>query len=154
VGWIRLWPFPFRTQTPCLTIRFQSTPLPNTPQRVWEVNSQGSIPYVPYLRAPFYVWVGRPWSDAATQLVHEQRVEAPPLFPPTFLYTQSWEDPEPDMKVHVCVGGGGGDWVIGRARVGWRLDGRRTLFETTANRPRRCRQRRNHRQPPPPPNAR
>lgn len=30
---------------------------------------------------------------------HENRVERPPLFPPTFLYTQSWEDPEPDMKV-------------------------------------------------------
>lgn len=30
---------------------------------------------------------------------HEARVERPPLFPPTFLYTQSWEDPEPDMKV-------------------------------------------------------
>ncbi len=28
-------------------------------ERVWELNSQGSIPYVPYLRAPFYVWVGR-----------------------------------------------------------------------------------------------
>lgn len=68
-------------------------------ERVWEVNSQGSIPYVPYLRAPFYAWIGRPWGDAAKQLVHEQRVEAPPLFPPTFLYTQSWEDPEPDMEV-------------------------------------------------------
>jgi hypothetical protein len=32
-------------------------------QREWEVNSEGSIPYVPYLRAPFYVWVGRPWND-------------------------------------------------------------------------------------------
>ncbi len=26
-------------------------------------------------------------------------MEAPPLFPPTFLYTQSWEDPQPDMEV-------------------------------------------------------
>jgi betaine lipid synthase len=72
---------------------------------VWEHNSQGSIPYVPYLRAPFYVWIGRPWADAAKSLVHEQRVEAPPLFPPTFLYTQSWEDPEPDMKVGAWGGG-------------------------------------------------
>jgi betaine lipid synthase len=70
---------------------------------VWEVNSQGSIPYVPYLRAPFYAWIGRPWGDAAKQLVHEQRVEAPPLFPPTFLYTQSWEDPEPDMEVGLVL---------------------------------------------------
>jgi betaine lipid synthase len=69
---------------------------------VWEINSQGSIPYVPYLRAPWYVWVGRPWQDAGGKVIgvhHEQRVEAPARFPPTFLYTQSWEDPEPDMKV-------------------------------------------------------
>jgi betaine lipid synthase len=26
--------------------------------RVWECNGQGSIPYVPYLRAPYYVWIG------------------------------------------------------------------------------------------------
>lgn len=25
-------------------------------------------------------------------------MEAPPLFPPTFLYNSSWEDPEKDMK--------------------------------------------------------
>lgn len=31
--------------------------------------------------------------------LHEERVERPPMFPPTFLYTQSWEDPEPDMEV-------------------------------------------------------
>lgn len=84
---------------PFPSFRVQPTPSAPSPQRVWEHNSQGSIPYVPYLRAPYYVWVGRPWGDAAKQLVHEQRVEAPPLFPPTFLYTQSWEDPEPDMKV-------------------------------------------------------
>ena len=34
--------------------------LDHTMERIWEFNSQGSIPYVPYLRAPFYVWVGRP----------------------------------------------------------------------------------------------
>jgi len=132
-------------------------------ERVWEYNGEGSIPYVPWLRAPYYVWVGRPWRDGgsvtggASPLAggggasdaggggggadadgtgaaalaargpsptpsmqalqrlelaaalggrlgsgrrhHEQRVEAPPLFPPTFLYTQSWEDPDPDHKV-------------------------------------------------------
>jgi len=26
---------------------------------VWEWNDEGSIPYVPFLRAPYYVWVGR-----------------------------------------------------------------------------------------------
>ena len=137
-------------------------------ERVWEFNGEGSIPYVPYLRAPFYVWIGRPWRDGGSGATtaggngalagsglllgngggaspvpggssdggglspsgrsidgtaalsptpsmqlqhrlalaaalgrrhHEQKVEAPPLFPPTFLYTQSWEDPEPDHKV-------------------------------------------------------
>jgi betaine lipid synthase len=29
-------------------------------ERVWEINSQGSIPYVPYFRAPYYVWIGQP----------------------------------------------------------------------------------------------
>lgn len=58
------------------------------------------IPHrVPYLRAPYYAWVGRPWADARSCIHHEQKVERPALFPPTFLYTQSWEDPEPDMKV-------------------------------------------------------
>jgi betaine lipid synthase len=68
-------------------------------ERQWEINSEGSIPWVPYLRAPFFVWLGRPWADTAKQAHHEQKIEAPALFPPTFLYTQSWEDPEPDMKV-------------------------------------------------------
>lgn len=58
---------------------------------------QGSIPYVPYLRAPYYVWVGHV-PQLATVLA-ENKVEAPPMFPPTFLYTQSWEDPRPDMEV-------------------------------------------------------
>lgn len=58
---------------------------------------QGSIPYVPVLRAPFYVWVGRPRPGAG--ILTEARVEAPPCFPPTFLYTQSWEDPRADMQV-------------------------------------------------------
>ncbi|KAF6256794.1 hypothetical protein COO60DRAFT_1656840 [Scenedesmus sp. NREL 46B-D3] len=72
-------------------------------ERQWEINSEGSIPWVPYLRAPFFVWLGRPWADSAKQAAHEQKVEAPALFPPTFLYTQSWEDPEPDMKVmRIC----------------------------------------------------
>lgn len=30
---------------------------------------------------------------------HEVLVESPPMFPPTFLYTMSWEDPDVDMKV-------------------------------------------------------
>jgi hypothetical protein len=95
-------------------------------ERVWEVNSQGSIPYVPYLRAPYYVWLGRPWQDGGKVGVHhEQKVEAPPLFPPTFLYTQSWEDPEPDMRVSVAghmmcwAGLGGGLGAGGRLSAIW-----------------------------------
>lgn len=56
---------------------------------------------MPYLRAPYYVWVGRLRHDDEVQA--ETRVEAPPLFPPTFLYTQSWEDPRPDMEVSFCL---------------------------------------------------
>ena len=52
---------------------------------------------MPYLRAPYYVWVGHV-PQMATVLA-ENKVEAPPMFPPTFLYTQSWEDPRPDMEV-------------------------------------------------------
>uniref|UniRef100_A0A7S0URH5 Betaine lipid synthase n=1 Tax=Polytomella parva TaxID=51329 RepID=A0A7S0URH5_9CHLO len=66
-------------------------------ERVYERNSEGSIPYVPYLRAPYYIWIGQKHTDG--HATHDVKVERPPLFPPTFLYTQSWEDPEPDMKV-------------------------------------------------------
>jgi betaine lipid synthase len=56
-------------------------------ERAWERNSEGSIPYVPYLRAPYYIWLGRhPQFDHAEV---EIKVEPPVLFPPTFLYTQS-----------------------------------------------------------------
>ncbi|KAL6768795.1 BTA1 [Auxenochlorella protothecoides x Auxenochlorella symbiontica] len=66
--------------------------------RVWERNGEGTIPYVPApLRCPFYVWLGRAPTLAA-QLV-EPKVEAPPCFPPTFLYTQSWEDPAVDEPI-------------------------------------------------------
>eukprot|EP00193_Tetraselmis_chui_P003477 CAMPEP_0177768144 /NCGR_PEP_ID=MMETSP0491_2-20121128/9552_1 /TAXON_ID=63592 /ORGANISM="Tetraselmis chuii, Strain PLY429" /LENGTH=701 /DNA_ID=CAMNT_0019284907 /DNA_START=236 /DNA_END=2341 /DNA_ORIENTATION=+ len=65
--------------------------------RVYEYNGEGGIPYVPLLRAPYFIWIGQ----KDTMFVHhtEARVEAPPLFPPTFLYSQSWEDPHPDIEV-------------------------------------------------------
>lgn len=142
--------------------------------RVWEFNDEGSIPYVPYLRAPYYVWIGRvpkletllvenkvpsrlpsptlrslsmnstclsrlsclPCLSRASVLwtagftIHEPdrdsepapealppaagpdpgptaarstQVEAPAFFPPSFLYTQSWEDPRAD-EPHLQVG--------------------------------------------------
>ena len=54
---------------------------------------------MPFLRAPYYVWVGHV-PQLATVLA-ENKVEAPPMFPPTFLYTMSWEDPRPDMEVRM-----------------------------------------------------
>lgn len=58
---------------------------------------QGSIPYVPFLRAPYYVWIGR--VPQLATIMAESKTEAPSGFPATFLYTQSWEDPRPDMQV-------------------------------------------------------
>jgi betaine lipid synthase len=62
--------------------------------RVWEYNDEGSIPYVPYFRAPYYVAIYT--VPKLESLLVENKVEAPPRFPPTFLYTQSWEDPHKD----------------------------------------------------------
>ncbi|KAL4857543.1 DNA mismatch repair protein 6 [Chlorella vulgaris] len=75
--------------------------------RVWEYNDEGSIPYVPYFRAPWYCWVGR--IPKLETLLVENKVEAPAFFPPSFLYTQSWEDPradEPYLQINekdVCL---------------------------------------------------
>lgn len=52
---------------------------------------------MPFLRAPYYVWVGH--VPQLATVMTENKVEAPPMFPPTFLYTMSWEDPRPDMEV-------------------------------------------------------
>ena len=64
---------------------------------------QGSIPYVPFLRAPYYIWIGR--VPQLSTILAEPKTEAPSGFPATFLYTMSWEDPRPDMQVrHLCTG--------------------------------------------------
>ena len=90
-------------------------------ERLWEENGEGGIPYVPYLRAPWYAWVGRAERGGgianaaaafrgggggaggavfALQQRHvEPAPEAPSAFPPTFLYTMSWEDPRADEGV-------------------------------------------------------
>lgn len=62
--------------------------------RVWEYNDEGSIPYVPLLRAPYYVGIYK--VPKLSTILVENKVEAPARFPPTFLYTQSWEDPRVD----------------------------------------------------------
>ena len=66
--------------------------------RSFEFNSHGSIPYVPWLRAPWYMWIGTK-KQANNNVGAEVRAERPPLFPPTFLYNQSWEDPDRDVPV-------------------------------------------------------
>ena len=71
--------------------------------RVWEYNDEGSIPWVPFFRAPYYVALYR-IPKLETMLI-ESKVEAPPMFPPTFLYTQSWEDPDVDAP-HLRAGPG------------------------------------------------
>ena len=78
--------------------------------RLAEWNGAGSIPYVPVLRAPYYVWLGRRKTKAEVLGSEvEERAEAPPLFPPTFLYSQSWEDPRPDLEVLGTARGPGAD---------------------------------------------
>jgi len=69
--------------------------------RVWEFNDEGAIPWVPFFRAPYFVALYQ--VPKLETLLVESRAEAPPLFPPTFLYTQSWEDPETD-EPHLLVG--------------------------------------------------
>jgi betaine lipid synthase len=63
---------------------------------LYEHNSSGPIPYVPWLRAPYYIWIGN--KTGKTNHVISEHKEAPIHFPPTFLYHQSWEDPVPDEE--------------------------------------------------------
>eukprot|EP00270_Netrium_digitus_P017940 TRINITY_DN6727_c0_g1_i1.p1 TRINITY_DN6727_c0_g1~~TRINITY_DN6727_c0_g1_i1.p1 ORF type:complete len:684 (+),score=143.97 TRINITY_DN6727_c0_g1_i1:121-2172(+) len=80
--------------------------LEHTLEPVYEYNGRGKIPYVPYLRAPFYIWIGRlrdgdqsnRWRFPA-RASDEFESKRPPGFPPTFLYSLSWEDPREDDKV-------------------------------------------------------
>ncbi|KAL2643503.1 hypothetical protein R1flu_011090 [Riccia fluitans] len=72
---------------------------------VYEYNSGGKIPYVPYIQAPYYVWIGRPFNCSKVNLQRfparasdEFEAKRPPTFPPTFLYSLSWEDPREDDK--------------------------------------------------------
>ena len=63
---------------------------------IHEHNSYGSIPYLRFLNAPYYVWIGTKDKEHAKTHVSIQHTKAPPLFPPTFLYHQCWEDPDVD----------------------------------------------------------
>jgi betaine lipid synthase len=68
----------------------------NKLKTLYEHNSSGPIPYVPFLRAPYYIWIGN--KTGKTNHVISEHKEAPIHFPPTFLYHQSWEDPIPDEE--------------------------------------------------------
>lgn len=65
--------------------------------RVWEYNGRGSLPYVPVLKAPYFVWVGKKNTDRIAET--ERMNSRPHLFPATFLYSLSWEDPRADEPV-------------------------------------------------------
>ncbi|GAQ92949.1 betaine lipid synthase [Klebsormidium nitens] len=80
--------------------------LEHSMEPVYEYNSSGRIPYVPYLRAPYYIWVGRHKKLQVVNLTRfpvratdDIECRRPKGFPPTFLYSLSWEDPREDAKV-------------------------------------------------------
>ena len=69
----------------------------------YEYNDTGSIPYLPVVRPPFYVWIGRPKGVGSKRA--SERHNQPPRakagwgFPTTFIYSMTWEDPEVDSHV-------------------------------------------------------
>lgn len=69
-----------------LTHRFQS---------YYEYKTSGWLPYT-YMKAPYYIWIGHRRQSAKANTVMIRRSKAPAFFPPTFLYHQSWEDPDVD----------------------------------------------------------
>jgi len=66
--------------------------------RAWEVNADGRIPYVPFIRAPWYAYLATPKSAAKAPIAATTATPAPSplarLFSPTatFIYSVSWED--------------------------------------------------------------
>lgn len=66
----------------------------------YEYQSVGRLPYVPLIKAPWYLWIGT--KQKYTPSWQSQMISAPnatALFPSTFLYHQSWEDPDVDAPV-------------------------------------------------------
>lgn len=73
---------------------------------VHDFNAYGSIPLLRFLYAPYYVMIGKKRGvnrSCSLQSIKDsvviEKSKAPALFPPTFLYHQSWEDPREDEKV-------------------------------------------------------
>ncbi|GBG63137.1 hypothetical protein CBR_g36906 [Chara braunii] len=73
---------------------------------VYEYNGVGKNPYIPFFHAPYYQWVGRPRNVSCLTIERfparasdDLECKRPPTFPPTFLYSLSWEDPREDDRV-------------------------------------------------------
>lgn len=64
----------------------------------------GSIPWIPYLKPPYYVWIGCAHiqdssNSKALQRGVIYRAHDMPLTHPTMIYNMSWEDPAADAQV-------------------------------------------------------
>lgn len=77
----------------------------------FEYNGSEHVPYLPVLEVPFYVWVGHLRNCARTDLSRfpgrssdEFDAKRPSKFPPTFLYSLSWEDPRVDEGILEITG--------------------------------------------------
>lgn len=71
---------------------------------MYEFNTSGSVPYMPLMKAPYYIWVGTNTNYSSRLRIPLNNIaikttKAPITFPPTFMYHQSWEDPVPDHEV-------------------------------------------------------
>ena len=66
----------------------------------YDYSSSGRLPYT-IIKAPYFLWIGHK-HDKQIDNKHNimiRRSKAPAYFPPTFLYHQSWEDPDVDHVV-------------------------------------------------------
>jgi betaine lipid synthase len=68
-------------------------------ETLYDYNTSARLPYL-MMKAPYYIWIGvkhERFKRCSNVMI--KRTKAPALFPPTFLYHQSWEDPDVDHKV-------------------------------------------------------
>lgn len=75
-------------------------------EAAFEYNGTEYVPYLPIVQAPFYVWVGHLHDCSRVDLSRfparasdEFDARRPSQFPPTFLYSLSWEDPRVDEGI-------------------------------------------------------
>ena len=64
-------------------------------ETIWEYEGAGSIPFVPYLKAPYYIWLGGFTQPPLSITFKDHGVK---MNHPSFLYHMSWEDPKEDEK--------------------------------------------------------